>query len=483
MRSAVAALVSFVVCAHGAFAASAPASGAHGSRPEDTSALPGLCAPYQGAGASVALEGLRFAPEQARDPGSAVATIDARQSMLILNGGHFLLRTSTVYAGDIEFRFRTVGSPDGEWTIDEIGWRDGDVLQADDAAASVKDYADLRMLVPGLLACDAHASPAVAAGAQLTYQDPAGRPVTLHLSSGLIQTAQVGADDYHYLDWRQTPQGPAPQVIERRRRDQLVARWTTVRTAPAQGRYEGVLTAPEGYRPADDGGTLRATPLGAGAYRVDAAPSGYHTGFVVGARAIAVFDAPVSLEAAKQVRDLVERTAPNLPIAYVVVSHVHGDHVAGLAAYADAEVIAGSGASAAIARQFGAGPAFRLHEVTTAARIDLGGRSVAVFPIDSSHASTMLVAYDPDSKALFQGDLFYLPERGATPPAFTTGLELQQLIAREKLDVRSIVGVHGRTGGMDDLAHAVGLRAARPQDRGCVGTIIGPTAQGGLTTC
>jgi len=80
----------------------------------------------------------------------------------------------------------------------------------------------------------------------------------------------------------------------------------------------------------------------------------------------------------------------------------------------------------------------------------------------------MLVGFDPASGALFQGDLFYIPERGAVPVAFTTGRELIALIDTARLDVRTLVGVHGRSGTPRDLHDAV-ARMPAVNDRGCVG--------------
>ena len=90
----------------------------------------------------------------------------------------------------------------------------------------------------------------------------------------------------------------------------------------------------------------------------------------------------------------------------------------------------------------------------------------------------MLVGLDEASGTLFQGDLFYLPERGRTPPAFATGRELDALITAERLRIDRIVGVHGRTGDLGDLKRSLDLAARRVDDgRGCVGSQM--TGRGG----
>jgi glyoxylase-like metal-dependent hydrolase (beta-lactamase superfamily II) len=55
-----------------------------------------------------------------------------------------------------------------------------------------------------------------------------------------------------------------------------------------------------------------------------------------------------------------------------------------------------------------------------------------------------MVMHLPGSRILFQGDLFYLPERGDPPPAFPVVRELRQLMQRHRLEADLIVGVHGR---------------------------------------
>nr|WP_295382599.1 MBL fold metallo-hydrolase [Pseudoxanthomonas sp.] len=439
--------------------------------------LESLCAPLR-QGVAMDLAGISYRPEQAYAPGDAVATVDARQSMLLLPDGRFLLRTSNLYPGDIEFRYRTLGDRGGERTIDELGWRDGDTLQQDDAVTVARDLADLRMLAPGLLACDAieqhRGKPA--AGDAIVFKDGAGRDVTLAFdASGDPASAQRDADLYRYEDWSAQDGVRIPARVVHLREGRERERWTVVRARPARSGDTALLSLPDGHRPADPSPPLHATPLGQGAYRIDGAPSGYHTGFVVGEKGIVLFDAPIDVDEARRVRAVIEKTAPGRAITHVVVSHVHGDHVAGLPAYAEAEVRVGAGGVTALRRQLGDRLPPRVREVREAETINLGDRRVQVLPLASDHAATMLVGFDPASGTLFQGDLFYLPERGPVPVAFTTGRELVALIESAHLDVRTLVGVHGRSGTPADLRDAVARMPAR-NDRGCVGEQMTGTA-------
>lgn len=440
------------------------------STPAPAERLDGLCAPLR-QGVAIDLAGTSYRPEQAHAPDEPLAAVDARQSMLLLPDGRFLLRTSNLYPGDIEFRYRTLGDRNGERTIDELGWRDGDVLQQDDAATVARDLADLRMLAPGLLACDAIArNPGrPAAGGAASFKDGAGRDVTLAFdAAGDLASAKRDGDVYRYEGWNTDAALRLPATIIHSRDGRERERWTRVRARPAQAADTALLSLPDGYRPADPPPSLHATPLGDGAYRIDGAPSGYHTGFVVGEKGIVLFDAPIDVDEAKAVRAVIEKAAPGRAITHVVISHVHGDHVAGLPAHADAEVLVGAGGVAALRRQLGDRLPARVREVTHAETLELGDRRIRVLPLASDHAATMLVGFDPASGTLFQGDLFYIPERGAVPVAFSTGRELATLIDSNELDVRTIVGVHGRSGTPADLRGAVARIPAR-NDRGCVG--------------
>jgi lysophospholipase L1-like esterase len=99
-----------------------------------------------------------------------------------------------------------------------------------------------------------------------------------------------------------------------------------------------------------------------------------------------------------------------------------------------------------------------IEEVSAPRTLDLGGATVVLYPLVSSHAAEILVSYAPASRTVFQGDLFYLPEAGAIPATFEGGEELSRLIADHRLDVLDIVGVHGRSGRLADLAEGVKLR-------------------------
>ncbi|HJR72023.1 MAG TPA: nuclear transport factor 2 family protein [Luteimonas sp.] len=418
----------------------------------------------------VDMRGLRYTPEQARTADTAIAKVEAEQTLLIDRDGRFRLRTRTRYPGAIEFGFLTVGTASGSATIDELKWRDGLEIQRDPAEGAREDHADLLYLAPALLVREAMARGATATDEGprtiVRFQDGAARPasLTLDTASGRIEAASVGPRGYAYSEYRDAQGLRQPGRIEQTRDGKLNNVWSDVSLRSVAAPAEAEFALPAGYVEKTSRAPLRVTELGQGAYRIDGTPSGYHTGFVVGERGIAVFDTPIGVEEAQQVRAAIERTAPGRRIAYAVLSHPHGDHIDGLPAYlagGDVEVIAGAHAGVALKRRLGDKAPAKLTELTSHRRLDLGGKHVDLYPLDSGHSESMLVAYAPESHTVFQGDLFYLPEVGPTPPAFEVGEELAALIQAQKLDVDAIVGVHGRSGKRADLDEALRLRKAQ----------------------
>lgn len=421
---------------------------------------------------TLTMQGVFHARDQASRPDIPVVELPDRQDVLLTRDGRYRLESDTVFPGAIRFRYLTIGSPTARASVDLIRWRDGNEIDRAQPPTGAQEFSDLQLLAPGLLLADARTRMPqlevddASGDVRVTFRDRAGRTsvISIDPTTRLVKAATAGDDRYVYEDYRPAGDALQPQRISIYRHARLRNRWE--RTSIAATNFDArAFEPPAGYVERAGRGPLRATSLGNGAWRIDGSPSGYHTGFVVGAEAVAVFDAPISREEAAKVRAIIEKTAPGRRLAYVVASHTHSDHVAGLAAYLDAgaKVLTGRGGSVALRRQFTHLRASDLEEVAMSRTLDLGGTTVVAHPLASSHAAEMLVSYAPASRTIFQGDLFYLPEAGATPATFEGGEELSRLIAREKLDVADIVGVHGRSGKLADLAEGVKRRREMPQ--------------------
>jgi len=414
------------------------------------------------------MRGIRYAVNQSRDPAEGVYEVPSTQTVLLASDGNYRLSTDTRYPGNITFQFLEVGSPAGSATVDLLKWRNGTEIQREDAAAARGSFADLLFMAPALLL---HFSTQHAVGGEVaggvrneTLLDPANRPATIFVDirSGDIVRAKSAQLNYEYSDYAQRDGMRQPSRITVSKGDRVVARWDVHAKTAAPG--ADAFELPSGYVETQAKGNLRATRVAAETYRVDGAESGYHTGFVVGGQGIAVFDAPIGPEEAAKVKALIEQTAPGRKISHIALSHGHRDHIAGLPAYLQQEgvqVLVGRGGKQALQRQLGAGVAAKAGEVLADTVIDLGGRTVRVMPLSSTHANDMLVAYDANSRTIFHGDLFYLPEVGPVPAAFEGSVELDALIAKNHLRVERLVGVHGRSGTYDDLLASIALREGR----------------------
>jgi glyoxylase-like metal-dependent hydrolase (beta-lactamase superfamily II) len=413
------------------------------------------------------MQGVYHARDQASRPEIPVAEVPDRQSVVLVRDGRYRLESDTVFPGTIRFHYLTVGSPTAWASVDLIRWRDGNEIDRTQAPTGAEEFSELLFLAPGLLLTEARTrAPQLevddASGeVRVTFRDRAGRTAVIAIdpTTKLVKTATTGNKRYVYADYRQAGDALQPQSISAYRDDRLRNHWERVSVA-ATSIDARAFDLPAGYVERAERGPLRATALGHGAYRIDGSPSGYHTGFVVGAEAVAIFDAPISSEEAEKVRAVIAKSASGRRIAYVVASHTHFDHIAGLQVYLDAgaAVLAGKGGGIALRRQFPSLPESKIDEVSAPRTLDLGGAKVVVYPLASSHAAEMLVSFAPASRTVFQGDLFYLPEAGAIPATFEGGEELSRLIADQRLEVVDIVGVHGRSGRPADLTEGVKLR-------------------------
>lgn len=415
----------------------------------------------------IKVQGQRFVPGQAQDPHASAQAVTIKDQVWLDGAGHYLWLTHSEWPGGIVFAYRQFGTPNGGARVDIHKWRDGVWITRADAKKARQDYTDQSYLVPSLLLAQLDfASGTVVDPLHRQATDGAARAVEATFNEfGQLVSIRHPQARYDYLDYPDHNANSQPSRVQIYRAEQLVADLTLqVQVADLPSDYADI-TLPYTDKPAP--APLAATRLADGVYRVDGAPSGYHTGFVVGRDGVAVFDAPVDANEAGAVKALIQQIAPKQPIRYLVLSHSHRDHVAGLLALADpaTQVITGQGADVALKRLFGAALRQPLTPIASATTLDLGDRQIAVWPLTSSHARDMLVSADVKSGTVFQGDLFYLPEVGPIPAAFPLTDELTQLLARHLPRWQRLVGVHGRTATPTDVKVSVQLRAQQTQHK------------------
>jgi len=182
-------------------------------------------------------------------------------------------------------------------------------------------------------------------------------------------------------------------------------------------------------------------------------------GFIVGRDAVAVIDPGGSFDDGQSLL-LAIRQVTELPIRYVVQSHVHPDHVFGAAAFQVEEPIfvghanlpqafeaRGDYYQQGLERILGGGRAGRLVMPSLLVRdkidIDLGERSLTLTAHPTAHTNCDLSVVDRQTNVLLTGDLLFVNR----VPSIDGDLRgwLAQLAALSALKVKVAVPGHGPT--------------------------------------
>jgi quinoprotein relay system zinc metallohydrolase 2 len=149
-------------------------------------------------------------------------------------------------------------------------------------------------------------------------------------------------------------------------------------------------------------------------------------GFIVGKKGVAVIDTGGSPKIGKQLREAI-RKVTDLPILYVINTHVHPDHVLGNAAFKDDHptFVGHENLATALAQRkeiymstepswVGSADAIGTEVImpTLAIKdtktIDLGGRILQLTAYHSAHTDNDLVVFDSTTATLWTGDLLFI---------------------------------------------------------------------------
>jgi quinoprotein relay system zinc metallohydrolase 2 len=199
-------------------------------------------------------------------------------------------------------------------------------------------------------------------------------------------------------------------------------------------------------------------------------------GFVIGREAVAVTDAGGSLNDGRRLRASI-RQATALPIRYVLMSHVHPDHVFGAGAFsADHPVYVGhAGLPHALALRW---EYYRARTeailgkdtvgalvlptmlVRDQAQIDLGGRALELTAHGIAHTDSDLTAFDSQTGTLIASDLLFVHR----VPSLDGSLKgwLKELALLKSVAAKRAVPGHGPTSvdwplGCRDLERYLGV--------------------------
>jgi quinoprotein relay system zinc metallohydrolase 2 len=199
-------------------------------------------------------------------------------------------------------------------------------------------------------------------------------------------------------------------------------------------------------------------------------------GFIVGREAVAVTDAGGSLNDGRRLRASIRRVT-QLPIRYVLMSHVHPDHVFGAGAFsADHPTYVGHAAlpgafaarweyyrtrTEAILGKDTVGPVVMpTMLIKDHAQIDLGGRVLELTAHGIAHTDCDLSALDRQSATLIAADLLFVRR----VPSLDGSLKgwLKELARLKSIPAKRAVPGHGPTsvnwpGGSQDLERYLGV--------------------------
>ena len=207
----------------------------------------------------------------------------------------------------------------------------------------------------------------------------------------------------------------------------------------------------------------------------------YNVMFADLGKSVVVFEAPIDMWASKIALAEIRKVFPEKPIRFVMVSHFHDDHAAGIRNYMaeGIAVITTPGNRehfekiARLPHTFhgennllkATEPKFeivrnKLHQIKgndlTVQFLDLG---------PNAHVDENIVAYIPEREILFQGDFFRVPIDRSKPERIRDeGLLLLQKIKENGLAVKQLVGAHGPTGSVQDLERALEVRSTTPSN-------------------
>ena len=236
-----------------------------------------------------------------------------------------------------------------------------------------------------------------------------------------------------------------------------------------------VFKVPEGFRAVTFPAPTPVTKHAEKVYTTSA--GGYNVLFVDFNDYIFVMETPGNERTSQQALEQIRKTIPNKPIKYVAVTHHHDDHAGGIRTYMaeGATLIVAPGEQAFFrkvsAARFKADPDALTRNprepifepVQNRKRVLTDGTTtVEIYDIGKGpHAEEMLVAYFPQHKLIYQGDLLNRPGNGDYPIANDTSVHFLNWIDEKKLAVDATIPVHGPLTTMAEFRKAVAEKKDR----------------------
>ncbi|HET9943395.1 MAG TPA: MBL fold metallo-hydrolase [Terriglobia bacterium] len=187
-----------------------------------------------------------------------------------------------------------------------------------------------------------------------------------------------------------------------------------------------------------------------------------------------VVEAPLFDERSVAVISALEGRFPGKPIKHLVLTHFHFDHSGGVRAYVakGATVVVHEAivpfTEEMISRphtlrpdslaKLATAPAARIQAVGDLSTLTDGERVVELRAVPNDHAAGMIIAYLPREQVVFVSDLYSPPGPVSNPSVIferTRAAAFRGALAKQRLEVRTIVGGHGIAGPLRDLDNAL----------------------------
>ena len=183
-----------------------------------------------------------------------------------------------------------------------------------------------------------------------------------------------------------------------------------------------------------------------------------NVGFVVGDKAVAVIDAGGSAAVARDLLAAI-REVTDLPVRWLILTHMHPDHVLGAPVFveAGATVVGHAKLARALAARrdvylrsnaaligpdfAGSGVPDAIEPVQGRREIDLGGRVLVLEAEPTAHTDNDLTVLDRATGTLFMGDLLFMGHLPAIDGSITGWLEV--IAALRQREVARVVPGHG----------------------------------------
>ncbi len=237
----------------------------------------------------------------------------------------------------------------------------------------------------------------------------------------------------------------------------------------------GTFEAPAGYTAQTPPTVaLGVKELAKDVYLVEGLGGGnYASLFVAFKDHVLVVEPPLNEATARTLMQKVKETVPDKPIRYVVATHHHSDHMGGARAFiADGVTLVTTPGNVGYLQKF-ANSRFTIQRdaqqshprkpvietVQGRKRVFSDGtHTVELLDIGPNpHAREMLVAWLPNERILFEGDLFVRNPDNSIAPAIAATVHFAEAI--QKLGVRpaTLVDVHSRVYTMQDLQASLDL--------------------------